>query len=205
MNRFVRIDRRYNNPYRLTPYARLVLLKWGALLVVWVLLVSANAWLGVIAIIALIYYAIHRYRINHIRAAVVAPGYAQVAPAYPPPARQRFNPAPGWPAPPAGWVPDPGWRPQQSWPAAPPGWQFWIRDDLAPVGQRNTRSIPQDVKIAVAARDGGRCRQCGSSQELHFDHVIAWSKGGSNTVANIQLLCGPCNRRKGADDIPVTF
>jgi hypothetical protein len=22
-------------------------------------------------------------------------------------------------------------------------------------------------------------------------------------VANIQLLCGPCNRRKGADDIPV--
>ena len=67
------------------------------------------------------------------------------------------------------------------------------------------RSIPQDVKIAVAARDCGRCRQCGSSEELHFDHVIAWSKGGSNTIANIQLLCGACNRRKGADDIPATL
>jgi HNH endonuclease len=85
----------------------------------------------------------------------------------------------------------------------PPGWQFWVTDVQAPVGERNTRSIPQDVKIAVAARDGGRCRQCGSTTELHFDHVIPWSKGGANTVTNIQLLCGPCNRRKGADDIPV--
>ena len=70
----------------------------------------------------------------------------------------------------------------------------------APVGER-TRAIPQDVKIEVAARDGGRCRQCGSNKELHFDHVIPWSKGGANTADNIQLLCGTCNRRKGADDI----
>src|SRR5487761_1016443 len=95
------------------------------------------------------------------------------------------------------------WWPGPSWPQPPPGWQFWVLDGQAPVGERNTRSIPQDVKIAVAARDGGRCRQCGSTTELHFDHVIPWSKGGVNTVANIQLLCGPCNRRKGADDIPV--
>ena len=73
----------------------------------------------------------------------------------------------------------------------------------APLGERNSRSIPQDVKIAVAARDGGRCRLCGSTVDLHFDHVIPWSKGGANTVANIQLLCGPHNRAKGADDIPV--
>ena len=69
-------------------------------------------------------------------------------------------------------------------------------------GERNTRAIPQDVKIEVAVRDGGRCRQCGSNKELHFDHVMPWSKGGPNTVVNIQLLCGTCNRRKSADDIP---
>jgi hypothetical protein len=50
-----------------------------------------------------------------------------------------------------------------------------------------------------------RCRQCGSNKELHFDHVIPWSKGGPNTVGNIQLLCGTCNRRKGADDIPANL
>lgn len=67
-----------------------------------------------------------------------------------------------------------------------------------PVGERNRRAIPQDVKIAVSARDGGRCRQCGSTHKLHFDHVIPLSRGGSNSVANIQLLCGVCNRAKGA-------
>jgi hypothetical protein len=68
----------------------------------------------------------------------------------------------------------------------------------APVGERAKRAIPQDVKITVSARDGGRCRQCGSTQQLHFDHVIPISRGGANTVANIQLLCGACNRAKGA-------
>jgi excisionase family DNA binding protein len=61
---------------------------------------------------------------------------------------------------------------------------------------RNPRTVPQDVKIAVALRDGGRCRQCSSVKDLHFDHVIPWSKGGASTVANIQLLCGSCNRAK---------
>jgi 5-methylcytosine-specific restriction endonuclease McrA len=70
------------------------------------------------------------------------------------------------------------------------------------VGERHRRSIPQDVKIAVSARDHGRCRQCGSTEQLHFDHVIPVSKGGANTVANIQLLCGPCNRTKGARLMP---
>ena len=67
-----------------------------------------------------------------------------------------------------------------------------------PVGERHTRRISQDVKIAVSARDGGRCRQCGQTENLHFDHIIPVSKGGANTVANIQLLCGPCNRAKAA-------
>jgi hypothetical protein len=67
-----------------------------------------------------------------------------------------------------------------------------------PVGERHKRVIPQDVKIAVSARDGGRCRKCGSTQKLHFDHVIPVSRGGANSVANIQLLCGACNRSKGA-------
>jgi HNH endonuclease len=72
-----------------------------------------------------------------------------------------------------------------------------------PTGERTSRTIPQDVRIAVAVRDGGKCRQCGSTEDLHFDHVIAWAKGGANTIKNVQLLCGPCNRKKGDDDIPV--
>jgi hypothetical protein len=43
----------------------------------------------------------------------------------------RFNPAPGWPPPPPGFVPPPHWQPDPSWPPAPPGWQLWV-DDGAP-------------------------------------------------------------------------
>ena len=40
----------------------------------------------------------------------------------------RFNPPPGWPPAPAGWVAPPGWQPDPSWPAPPPGWQLWVED-----------------------------------------------------------------------------
>lgn len=38
-----------------------------------------------------------------------------------------WEPPPGWPPPPASWLPSPGWRPEVSWPAAPPKWRGWTR------------------------------------------------------------------------------
>lgn len=58
------------------------------------------------------------------------------------------------------------------------------------------RSISQQVKDLVWNRDNGKCRECGSNEKLEFDHIIPFSKGGSNTYRNIQLLCEPCNRTK---------
>ncbi len=59
-----------------------------------------------------------------------------------------------------------------------------------------SRRIPQDVKQAVWQRDGGRCVQCDANDYLEFDHVIPFSKGGANTIGNIQLLCRRCNSKK---------
>ncbi len=56
--------------------------------------------------------------------------------------------------------------------------------------------IPQDVKDKVWNRDEGKCTQCGSNENLEFDHIIPVSKGGANTYRNIQLLCEVCNREK---------
>lgn len=65
-----------------------------------------------------------------------------------------------------------------------------------PAGGR--RAIPRDVRLAVWERDGGRCVECSTDFDLQYDHVIPVALGGATTVENLQLLCGPCNRRKGA-------
>lgn len=69
---------------------------------------------------------------------------------------------------------------------------------LAP-GQRDSRSIPQEVKAQVWQRDGGRCVECGESHYLEFDHIIPLSRGGATSAANLQILCRGCNRDKGAN------
>lgn len=61
------------------------------------------------------------------------------------------------------------------------------------------RLIPTSVKIQVWNRDKGRCVLCGAADELHFDHVLPFSKGGTSLTAdNIQLLCTRHNLSKGA-------
>ena len=53
-----------------------------------------------------------------------------------------------------------------------------------------SRLIPAHVKQQVWKRDQGRCVRCGSTDNLHFDHIIPFSRGGSSlTVENIQILC----------------
>jgi hypothetical protein len=59
------------------------------------------------------------------------------------------------------------------------------------------RVIPTAVKLAVYQRDRGRCVVCGATDELHFDHDLPWSKGGTSiTEENVQLLCARHNLEK---------
>ena len=59
-----------------------------------------------------------------------------------------------------------------------------------------SRHISSDVKRKVFARDKGMCVECGVDENIHYDHIIPFSKGGSNGEKNIQLLCEKCNLRK---------
>lgn len=63
----------------------------------------------------------------------------------------------------------------------------------------HNRIIPTSVKLEVWKRDKGRCVDCGSTDNLHFDHVIPFSKGGTSLKAeNVQLLCARHNHQKHA-------
>jgi hypothetical protein len=78
----------------------------------------------------------------------------------------------------------------------------FLDEDLPMLGMlsqdlEHNRLIPTAVKLEVWRRDKGRCVTCGSTDNLHFDHIIPYSKGGSSLVAeNIQLLCARHNLAK---------
>jgi hypothetical protein len=74
-------------------------------------------------------------------------------------------------------------------------------DFSIPVPNRSMsrRIIPSRVKLEVWLRDAGKCVKCGATDELHFDHIIPFSRGGASiTVDNVQLLCARHNLAKSA-------
>lgn len=82
-------------------------------------------------------------------------------------------------------------------------WDIWLDDskdktEEIEAPKKRSRNITQKVKDLVWNRDGGKCVECGSNENIEFDHIIPHSKGGANTYRNIQLLCEPCNRSKSA-------
>jgi hypothetical protein len=67
----------------------------------------------------------------------------------------------------------------------------------APVELDHTRVIPSAVKLEVWKRDRGCCVLCGEKDNLHFDHDLPYSKGGTSINAkNIRLLCARHNLSK---------
>ena len=85
-------------------------------------------------------------------------------------------------------------------------WKFRLElfDEAPEIAPRDeeiehARLIPSPVKLEVWRRDAGVCAKCGRSENLHFDHILPYSKGGTSlSAANIQLLCQSCNLQKSA-------
>ena len=67
-------------------------------------------------------------------------------------------------------------------------------------GKKKSRSrdISPGVRREVFRRDKGVCVRCGSKHDIHYDHILPFSKGGGNDANNIQILCRTCNLRKGS-------
>jgi HNH endonuclease len=67
----------------------------------------------------------------------------------------------------------------------------------SPINPIRRRMIPTAVKLEVWKRDGGKCAICNAKDELHFDHVLPYAKGGTSlTAKNVQLLCARHNLEK---------
>lgn len=95
-----------------------------------------------------------------------------------------FNTPPGWPPMPAGWWPEPGWRPSSDWPPPPPGWNFSVptnlrmspldlsRDiDLGPVSQLRMSRLGE---VTEAAADAIAWRVCSMAAETNILPMTAY-------------------------------
>ena len=65
------------------------------------------------------------------------------------------------------------------------------------------------LRYEALKRAGKRCELCGVEEgdsnyenrlPLHVDHIVQRSKGGSNDIENLQVLCRACNLGKGNRD-----
>lgn len=48
----------------------------------------------------------------------------------------------------------------------------------------------------LAEKSGDQCRRCGTRDDLVVDHIIPKSRGGTDAVDNLQILCWSCNAQK---------
>ena len=76
------------------------------------------------------------------------------------------------------------------------GYTWKLKDETKEEKKERPRIIPKKVQREVWRRDKGKCVECGSKENLEYDHIIPFSRGGSNTTRNIQLLCEKCNKKK---------
>lgn len=50
----------------------------------------------------------------------------------------------------------------------------------------------------VIRRDGGKCSDCGATENLIADHILSRRNGGTHHPDNLRCLCQSCNSRKAS-------
>lgn len=64
------------------------------------------------------------------------------------------------------------------------------------------RAFERRDKLQAYEKQNHKCNLCGEEfefDEMHGDHIIAWSKGGKTVAENCQMLCRDCNIKKAND------
>ena len=70
------------------------------------------------------------------------------------------------------------------------------RTDLGKLPKYNSEENKRSL-YGTQAGDCASCKEHFAIRHFEVDHIVARSKGGSDHISNLQLLCGHCNRVKG--------
>ncbi len=71
---------------------------------------------------------------------------------------------------------------------------------VLPLGGRRRKKLPSNVLQALVARSAGCCECCSQRGLLHIHHIRPLSRGGTNELENLRLLCSNCHSREHAQD-----
>ena len=88
---------------------------------------------------------------------------------------------------------------------------LWVADGVIWIMLRtrtNERTIkpteripwPKGLKQELMKRQNNTCVYCGhrrTARLFEIDHIFPVVRGGSNDIENLQVICSPCNMRKG--------
>ena len=74
------------------------------------------------------------------------------------------------------------------------------------IAKKSGSFIPDDILNLYRLQSGKcvYCKYCIENNNYHVDHIMPLSKGGTNELKNIQLLCPQCNLSKN-DKLPEDF
>lgn len=74
-----------------------------------------------------------------------------------------------------------------------------IIPEIEIIKHKTKRNINSRLKVQVLMKDGNKCQLCGitvTGENIHFDHIKPWSKGGETVLENLQVLCAEHNIAK---------
>jgi hypothetical protein len=75
------------------------------------------------------------------------------------------------------------------------------RSELKSRRQKTRSYLKPSLRFKILHRDKYRCQTCGATAaggaDLHIDHILPVSKGGTNHESNLRVLCSECNIGRG--------
>ena len=71
------------------------------------------------------------------------------------------------------------------------------KDFFIELRRREFQSLRKNLIIMLINRDDYKCKVCEKHDNITVDHIIPLSKGGTDELDNLQLLCRSCNSSKG--------
>lgn len=98
-----------------------------------------------------------------------------------------FNPPPGWPRPPAGWIPPRGWQPDPKWPPPPAGWALWIPSNE--IGAPAAQSVCNAPIMTQVATPGGASSVAARLQVAEAENVQLRARMAALEASRRNVIC----------------